>query len=371
MGAIQDIFRDHAGEYLRQYGDAMATVQKKAIDAILSCRSSSQGLVVYACEDCGGIHQVYRSCGNRHCPTCQHQKALMWRDRQLENSLPCDYFMLTFTVPEPLRLFLYRHQQIGYNGLFAAASGAIRLIAENPRHIGGDLPGFFGVLHTWGRTLQYHPHIHFVVPGGAYLRSENRWMPSRPEFFLPVRALSKVFRAKFRDEIAAAGLLDRVDASVWNKEWNVNCQAVGQAERAVGYLSRYVFHTAISDARIVSAENGSVTFRYRKPHSNRPRTMTLTGEEFMGRYLRHVLPSGFMKVRHYGFLHPNSAVKLETVRALVELSRGFDVPVSSEDTEAKPAPNHGPVCPACGGKLVYRGSLLPFMMTPQSRVSPG
>ena len=194
--------------------------------------------------------------------------------------------MLTFTVPESLRRFIRSHQRIAYAILFKASAEAIKKLAADGRHIGGDLPGFFGVLHTWGRTLEYHPHIHYVAAGGALSSNDRTWHPSRLDFYLPVKALSKVFRAKFRDEMRAAGLIHEISPRVWQTEWNVNCQAVGESSASLKYLSPYVFKVAIANSRIVKVENRTVTFRYKKSHSNRWRSLTLHVMEFIRRFLQ-------------------------------------------------------------------------------------
>jgi Putative transposase len=263
--------------------------------------------------------------------------------------------MLTFTVPEPLRPFLRRHQRIGYEALFAASVGAIKKLAADEKYIGADTPGFFGVLHTWGRQLHYHPHIHYLVPGGALSSADGQWHPSSPGFYLPVRALSRIFRAKFRDEIAKEDLLGEIPAEVWGIDWNVNCQALGNGAASLRYLSRYVFKVAISEHRIIRVDEQHVFFRYRRPHSNRVRTMALPIMEFMRRFLQHVLPSGFMKVRYYGFLSPSFPVPIEEVKARIKMAHGFALRAAEVEIEA-PAPMR---CPRCGGVLQYRRTILP------------
>jgi hypothetical protein len=237
---------------------------------------------------------------------------------------------------------------VAYSALFNASSEAIKKLAADQKHIGGDLPGFFGVLHTWGRTLEYHPHIHYIVAGGAYATQDNSWHRSRVDFYLPVRALSRIFRAKFRDAFREAGLLDEIPPETWQTEWNVNCQAVGESSAGLKYLAPYVFKVAIANSRIVSIENRTVTFRYKKPQSSRWRTMALDVMEFIRRFLQHVLPTGFMKVRYFGFMNPNCKVGLDTIAGLIELSYGFNLPeVEAEDLE----PWAPTVCPHCGGAL--------------------
>ena len=359
MGLLQDLFRTHGPAYLERFGSAMPKAHKKVIAAITACRTEAAGSTLYACDTCGQPHVVYRSCGNRHCPCCQQGKGRAWRERHQAQSLPGEHFLLTFTVPEPLRTFLRRHQKLGYGALFAASAGAIKKLVADPKHIGGDLAGFFGVLHTWGRTLQYHPHIHYVVTGGAVSRVDGRWHPSRPGFYLPVRALSRICRAKFRDAMAKHGLLGEIPGEVWTQAWNVNCQAAGDGREAVTYLAHYVFKVAIAESRIVQVDDHDVRFRYAQPHSHRVRTMALPIMEFMRRFLQHVLPRGFMKVRYYGFLSPSSTVPLTDVKARIELAHGFDGPAA----EPAPATVTPLRCWHCGGVLRFCRLVLPGEVT--------
>jgi len=358
MGALQDIFRRHGPAYLARFGATMPAAQRRVIDAIRDCRSAACGAVLYQCEDCGEPHVAARCCGNRHCPVCQQGKADAWLARQIERRLPVPYFMLTFTVPAGLREFLRRHPREGYGALFAASAGAIKTLAAADRHLGADTPGFFGVLHTWGRQLSYHPHIHYVVPGGGFGSADGRWHAADRGFFLPVRALSPIFRAKFRDAMRAAGLLAEIDAKVWTVDWNVNCQPVGDGAASIEYLARYVFKVGISEARIVRADATEVVFRYRKVGSSRPRTMALAPDEFIRRFLQHVLPSGFMKVRYFGFLSPSFAMSIEEIKGRIELAQGFTVSAVRAAPQAAATPR-APACPHCGGMLRCRSVLLP------------
>jgi len=354
MSSINEIFRTFGPEYMERFGDAMPKEHTKAIEAITACRTEEAGTAYYKCEQCGNLHVTYQSCGNRHCPGCQDHKTHQWLKTQMERQLPGHHFMITFTVPESLRRFIRSHQRVGYSALFKASSEAIKKLALDPKHIGGDLPGFLGVLHTWGRTLEYHPHIHYVVAGGAFSTQDGSWHPSRIDFYLPVRALSRVFRAKFRDEVRAAGILDEVPSDVWELDWNVNCQAVPESSGCLNYLAPYVFKVAISNSRIVKVDNRTVTFRYRKANSSRWRTMALDVFELMRRFLQHVLPTGFMKIRYFGFMNSSCKVGLETISALIELSHGFQI--------ARPEPvidaREPFVCPDCGGRLKLHALVL-------------
>ncbi|MEW6670031.1 MAG: transposase [Thermodesulfobacteriota bacterium] len=360
MGTIQDIFRTFGPEYLQRFGEAIPHQHRKVIDAIVRCRTEDSGVAIFQCEQCGQPHIVLRSCGNRHCPNCQYLKSQEWLHNQIERQLPGHHFMLTFTLPEEIRPFFRSHQKAAYGALFQASSDAIKKLASDQKHIGGDLPGFFGVLHTWGRQLHYHPHIHYVVPGGALSTQDGSWHPSRLDFYLPVRPLSTIYRAKFRDAMAKVGLLPSIPNHVWQLDWNVNCQAVGASESSLKYLAPYVFKVAISDSRIHKVEDRKVSFRYRKPHSRRMRTVALDALEFIRRFLQHVLPRGFMKIRYYGFMSPSCAVPLEKIRALIELAWGFRILTAQMDIQLPPPM----ACPLCGGILRYRFSLAPRQRSP-------
>jgi hypothetical protein len=265
------------------------------------------------------------------------------------------YFLVTFTLPVELRGVARSHQRAVYGALFRASSEALRALMADPKYIGTDRPGFFGVLHTWGRALEYHPHVHCVVPGGGLSAAGDRWLASRADFLVPVKPLSIVFRAKFRDLLRDEGLLASVDPAAWDRDWVVHCQPSGDGRQSLRYLAPYVFRVAIGDHRIVSCDSGRVTFTYRKVSSNRRRKMTLDAMEFLRRLLQHVLPPGFPEVRHNGFLSP-AAAALDLVRWLVALWAGLTYVLHSARAEAA-APPGGPTCAACGGRLVRLGSL--------------
>lgn len=350
MPTVADVLRRYGGEYLEQFGPQMPAEHRQVLWALRSCRTGELGTVHYACVSCGHTHVMGRSCGNRHCPTCQQDKTKNWLDKQTARLLPCPYFLLTFTLPASLRAFARRHQRVVYAALFEASSRALKLLAADPKYVGTNAPGFFGVLHTWGRTLEYHPHVHYVVPGGGLNDDGSLWLPSRADFFVPVKALSKIFRAKFRDCLQRAGLLSQIDPQVWRKDWVVHSQAVGDGRASLTYLAPYVFRVAISDRRIVSCDGGRVTFSYRQSGSRRWRKMTLEAMEFIRRFLQHVLPRGFQKVRHYGFLSSHSSPSVETVRWLVALHNGEIFALLAHSAKATP-PQRVPRCPACGGPL--------------------
>jgi Putative transposase/Transposase zinc-binding domain len=354
MPTVADVLRRYGEEYLEQFGATMPGTHKKVLRAITACRTGALGTVVYACQSCGRTHTVGRSCGNRHCPTCQQEKTHAWLEKQIDRLLPCPYFLVTFTLPAELRALARSHQRVVYAALFEASSQALRALAADPKFVGTDRLGFFGVLHTWGRTLDYHPHVHYVVPGGGLSTDGSRWLPSRADFLVPVQALSIVFRAKFRDLLKREGLLNVVEPAVWRRDWVVHSQAAGDGRASLHYLAPYVFRVAIGDHRIVSCDDGKVTFSYRRVGSNRARKMTLDATEFIRRFLQHVLPAGFQKVRHYGFLSPNSSIALEAVRWLVTVFLGALFALESKGAE-KLATTLAPRCPACGGLMSFLG----------------
>src|SRR5271157_593094 len=305
MPTIADVLRRYGGQYLERFGATMPGEHKKVLHAITACRTGELGTVLYVCQSCGEIHAIGRSCGNRHCPTCQHGKTKAWLEKQTDRLLPCPYFLVTFTLPAELRALARSHQRVIYAALFEASSQALRALAVNPRFLGTDRLGFFGVLHTWGRTLEYHPHVHYVVAGGGISADGSQWLASRADFFVPERALSILFRAKTRAALKRAGLLAAVDPMVWQQDWVVDSKAVGDGQASLKYLAPYVFRVAISDRRIVACEQGKAIFSYRWSGSNRWRKVTVDAFEFIRQFLQHVSPSGSPKVRHFGFLSPN------------------------------------------------------------------
>lgn len=348
MSAIQEIFRTYGPEYLDRYGDRMPKEHKKVMRALQDCRSGAFGTAVYRCDHCGSTHALACSCGNRHCPTCQHDKAEDWLHKQQQKLLPCHYFLLTITLPKALQRVIRSHQSSGYAAIFSCTYAALKKLARDTRFLGSPLIGLLAVLQTWGSQLQFHPHLHLIVPGGGLSPDGSSWLSSRQDLFVHTKPLGRIIRAKFRDAMKSAGLLEEIDPSVWSQEWVVDSQAVGNGETSLRYLARYVFRVAISNNRIVSYENHSVTFRYKDSDTRKWRTMTLDALEFIRRFLQHVLPTGFMKVRHYGFLNGNAAVSLQKVRELVRAF--YDLLRETLPVWTSLTPAH-PRCPRCQGSL--------------------
>ena len=316
MKTIQQIFTDHADEYRARY--YVSGHQHKVLDAICRCQTPESGHHIFECSECGEQHTANSSCGNRHCPICQNNKAAEWVYRQQLKQLPCTYFMTTFTLPRQFHGIARRYSDKVYKALFDASAASLKALEAEKRFVGCDLTGFFGILHTWGRQIQYHPHVHYVVAGGGLSSDRNRWIdPCRADFLVHVKALSAVFKGKFKAELAEHDLLRFIPKSVWYKDWVVHCKSVGDGQRVLKYLGAYVFRVAISNARILDYDGKSVTFKYYKVGSKKQRTCKLDALEFIRRYLQHVLPKRFMKVRHYGFLSRKCSITIEKIRELI------------------------------------------------------
>jgi hypothetical protein len=360
MPTVADVVRRHGPAYLERFDAAVPREHKKVLEAMTACQTGQLGSVIYQCTACRTTHAMGRSCGNRHCPTCQQDKAKASLENQTDLVLPRPYFLLTFTLPAGLRSLVRRHQRVLYAIMFEASSDAIKRLAADPKYLGTRRCGFFGVLHTWGRTLEYQPHLHYVVPGGGISEDGSRWLASRADRFVPVRALSIPFRAKFRAALDRAGLLAEVDPVVWRQDWVVHSQAVGDGRGSLKYLAPCVFRVALTDRRVVACANGKVAFSYRQSGSNRLRTMTVDAFELIHRFLQHVLPRRFPKVQHYGFLSPNSRESIAGVRWLVTLHDWLTyrlLPDPSQETVTEPRIRFA----ACGAPMRLR-ALLPRLV---------
>jgi hypothetical protein len=351
---IKEIFKEYAWEYLLVNKGKVPTNQKKVIDSIINCRTDAYGVTFYKCESCGEIHLSYRSCGNRHCPTCQNHKTKQWVFKQLQKELSCNYFMITFTVPEEIRDFFLNNQMIAYSTLFKASSDAIKDSTGKSRIMKGATPGFFGVLHTWGRRIQYHPHIHYVAPGGAINKETLCWNKTSKEFYLPIFQLSQIYKDRFKKIIENKKLIHLIPAEVWEKDWNVNIQSVGSGRNTIKYLSRYVFKVAISDHRIIKVENRRVYFKYTSRETSKVVITSLDVVDFIRMYLLHVLPSGFMKVRYFGFMHTSFSMEYKEIILIVE---GL-VSVLNKPTKEIPK-KENITCSSCGKDMKFMFSILP------------
>jgi len=356
MSAIQEIFITYGKEYLKLYGARMPGIHKKVIRDMCECRKGHFGTILYECDDCNTRQPVPCCCGNRHCPSCHQYKAEEWLSRQMENLLPSHYFMLTVTLPEELRAVARSNQRVIYKAMFTCAHEALKKLAKDKKYVGSDKLGYLAVLHTWGSVLQYHPHIHMVIPGGAVSKDGEQWLSSRQDMFVHTKPFAIIFRAKIKHEIEKAGLLHKVDPSVWQKEWVANSQYAGKGKNTLRYLSRYVFRVAISNNRIKSISDDAVRFSYKDRERKTWKTMQLEPMEFIRRFLQHVLPGGFMKIRHYGFLNPNSSLSINRLRELISLVHTFIEEIAPALSGYK---RPGIKCTCCGKPLRYVAFLKP------------
>ena len=329
-------------DVVRLFGDALlregtiTPARRRVMRALLACRTAQLGGHVESCNNCDYRRIAYNSCRNRHCPKCQGSRQAQWLEDRGKDLLPVEYFHVVFTLPEEVAAIALQNKRVLYGILFAASAATLRTIAADPRHLGAEI-GFVSVLHTWSQMLQHYPHVHCVVPGGG-LAPDGRWVACRPGFFLPVRVLCAMFRGKFvaalraafeaselkfqgplrhlGERAAFAALLDRLMA----RQWVVYSKPpFGGPEQVLKYLARYTHRVAIGNRRILAVDDSGVTFRWRdRANGDRTRTMKLPGVEFLRRFLLHVLPRGFQRLRHYGLLGNRSrATKLALCRLLL------------------------------------------------------
>ena len=362
---LADIFHQSGSAYRQKYADRLLPSHRQAMRAIEQCRTQALGGQVYACPECGEVQYSYHSCRNRHCPKCQNDKAQEWLEAQQDLLLPVPYFMLTFTLPSALNEIVRSNQSLLYNLLFRVSAASTQHLAKDARFVGGQI-GMVGILHTWGRNLSYHPHIHYLVPAGGLAVNTQTWLAARKDFLLPVKALSKIFRGKFRQALVKMTLLARIPPKVWQQDWVVAgeehryCKAVGNGRTALKYLAPYVFRVAISNRRLVKLENDQVTFRYHASDTGQLKLCTLSAEEFIHRFLQHVLPKGFVKVRYFGFFAPGCRKRLAGLRQRLELTHPCCAnEAESTQVPADLSPEPKLCCPSCGQPLLFRCEIQP------------
>ncbi len=343
MVELADIFRRYGPDYIERFGTRMLPSHHRALDDIVACRTEQMGGQLYCCEnpDCEHFVYAYHSCGNRSCPKCGQDKTQRWIEKQHNLLLKTHYFLVTFTLPSELRPIARSNQKVVYDLLFKSSAAALQKLAKDPRFVGGEI-GMMGGLHTWQRDMGYHPHVHFIVPGGGLSPDRSQWLPSGTEFFVPVEALSPIFRAKFRDALKKTDLFDAVAAKVWQKNWVVHCKPAGDGNSALKYLAPYIYRVAITNNRIEKLQNAQVSFRFKNSDTNQWQTLTLPALEFIHRFLQHVLPKGFVKIRYYGLLSPIKKNLLAVAKYLLGDSRG---------SEFTPALAQQHICPDCGANL--------------------
>ena len=364
---VADIFRAAGAGHRAAQAGHLSLAQLKVMSAIQACRTAALGGHVEGCDDCGHLRVAYNSCRNRHCPKCQGAAAQTWLAERKADLLPVGYFHVVFTLPAEVADIAWQNKAVVYDLLFRAASETMMTIAADPRHLGARI-GITAVLHTWGSAMTHHPHVHMIVPGGGLSPGGDRWVASRAAFLLPVRVLGKLFRRLFLTRLGElhqagklaffGGLVDLADrrafhrhlAPVRKKRWVVYAKPPFAGPEAVlAYLSRYTHRVAISNRRLISFDERGVTFRYkdyRRSGAERQQLMTLDAHEFMRRFLLHVLPRGFHRIRHYGLLA--SATRKASIARARELLAVAPPPEPAEPEEA-PAPL--PLCPCCGGRM--------------------
>jgi len=322
-------------EALLNANDNLLPSQLKALTAIKNCRTPACGEMQAVCSCCGEVTWITHSCGHRSCPKCQNHTATQWLERQKKKLLSVTYFLVTFTLPAQLRPSAYSKQRAVYTSLFQTAVASLKELAAESRFLDGDI-GMTGVLHTHTRQLNYHPHVHFIVPGGGINRKMNTWKKTTPHFLIRVEVLSKLFRGKFlaslRDQgISYPSILHKID-------WVVHSKPVGSGEKSLEYLSRYIYRGVISEKNIVSDQDGIVTFAYIDSETKVRKTRSLPGPEFLKLLLMHVLPKGFRRVRDYGFLHGAAQKTLAFLQLMLN--------IVLKPLESTPRPEIS--CPNCG-----------------------
>lgn len=346
MIEIQDIFNQFGDSYLETH--TLSPVQGKAFRAIQNCRTSALGAHIDTCDECGFEKISYNSCRNRHCPKCQTLPKEQWVEKQNDCLLNTSYFHLVFTLPEELNTIMLQNQKTAYGLFFKAVSETLTQLCADEKYLGAK-PGTTAVLHTWGQNLCYHPHIHCIVTGGG-LTADSKWQSSRKKFFLPVKVLSRKFRGKLLSFLRQAGL--SFDAALYNHEWVVYCKPpFKNASKVIEYLGRYTHRVAISNSRILGMKDGKVIFSYRDYRdTNKKKVMTVTAIEFIRRFMLHILPSGFRKIRHYGILAARDKSKRITLCKKLTRTK-FKVPVASAttlDRLRKILGENFDLCPCCG-----------------------
>ena len=352
MTTLADIFRQYGPDYIRKYAGKIPRTHLRGINDVTSCRTEALGGQVFYCEYCREYHYSYHSCGNRHCNKCQNDRSQEWLEEKKNLLLPVSHFLVTFTLPGTLRKTARSHQKRFYNLMFQCTARALQKLAEDFKYLGGKL-GMFGILHTWGRELSYHPHVHFIVPGIAYFRDADTLLFANENFLMPVKAMSIIFKAKFRDALKEEdeALFDSIENKTWKDDWVVHCENVGSGEAAFKYLANYVFRVAISNNRILRMQDGKVTFKYQESETKQWKTMTLDVFEFMRRFLQHVLPKGFVKVRYYGFWASASKNILQRIKELLNVEEQKE---ESEKKKSEPMR-----CPTCQGELIFIADVKP------------
>ncbi len=392
---VADIFRGHGLAWRKANAGHVSLGQLKVMSAIESCRTAALGGHVARCEKCAHTQISYNSCRNRHCPKCQGAAAKEWLAERETELLPVPYFHVVYTLPAAIRDIAYQNKAVIYDLLFRASAETTLKIAATPRHLGARI-GFMSVLHTWGSALTHHPHVHMVVPGGGLSPDGSKWIACRPRYFLTVEVLSALFRRLFLEMLVAAHDAGRLqffgcqvqlaDKAAFDAyltplrkiDWVVYAkEPFAGPEQVLRYLSRYTHRIAISNRRLVSADENGVTFKYKDYRIEGPgryKTMTLATDEFIRRFLIHVLPKGFHRIRHYGLLASgNRADNIARARELLAVPKSRNDAASAGSADAGEPLTHEHPCPCCGGRMIIiesfeRGSTPRYRPTPPTAI---
>lgn len=367
---LADVLRRHGEDFRRAHDGRLGRVERRVMSAIEACRTAALGGHVEACEDCGAVRIAYNSCRNRHCPKCQGAAREEWLAARRAELLDVPYFHVVFTVPAPIAAIAFQNKAKVYAILFAAAARAMTELAANPRRLGADI-GFLAILHTWGQTLTHHPHVHCVVPGGGLSRDGRRWIAAKPAFFLAVRPLAKLFRRMFLDRLNAAFAAGELNffgdlafladgaqfrehvAAMRRVDWVVYCKKpFGGPERALAYLGRYTHRVAIANSRILAVEDDHVAFSWKNYRAGgAAEIMRLAPDEFIRRFLLHVLPDGFHRIRHFGFMaNGQRAEKIALCRKLIA-EQSLRPEPDRPSGAASQMTDDAPPCRECGGRM--------------------
>ncbi len=364
MPTLAEVFRRYGTSYLQRHGRAILPSHRRAIHDILACRTPDLGGHLEHCPACGYEHYSYHSCNNRSCPTCCRSATERWLQRQLDQLLAVPYFHLVFTLPHELHDAVRSNQRALYSLLMRSAAGSVQRLAADPRYVGGNV-GALCVLHTWTRAMVYHPHVHCLVPGGG-LDNERVWHEARRTFLVPVRALSVIYRARFLLGLKKTLPQLALPRELWEKPWVVYSKPVLQKpEKVVGYLSRYIHRVAITNNRIQSLADDHVTFRYKDSRDALWKSMTLESGEFIRRFLQHVPPPRFHKVRSFGLLAPGNRRLLGQIRIYITLPPTYIDAAAPELAGSNAPMPRSKICPLCG-----KGSLVLILILPAHQRSP-
>jgi hypothetical protein len=364
MLAVAEIIRLHGAAFRASVGNRLLPSQARVLRDLAACRTAYFGGQLTQCDHCAQQVYRYHSCGNRHCPTCHHDRTERWLETQRAQLLPCPYYLVTFTLPASLRALAFAHQRVVYGVLMRSAAAALQRLAADSRYVGARL-GCLAVLHTWTRAMLYHPHVHLLVTAGGLSPDGTQWIaPKNPAFLVPVQALSVIFRAKVGAGLRRAGLLDQMVPSTCTTPWVVHAQPAGRGDRVLDYLGRYVFRIAIANSRLEAIDDERVTFRYQDNRTHETRRVTLPGVEFLQRFLQHVLPRGCAKVRYYGLWSAAHRADLTRARALLTALAIAIAPPATDDSATSSLADRDR-CPYCRvGTLILVLVLRPAWRAP-------